>query len=576
MATSNGKDTIYIDVDDEITTVIDKVRTSRERIVALVLPKRATTFQSSVNMKLLKRTADEAHKKIVLITSETGLIPLAAAAGLHVASTLQSKPEVPVVATEPASSPRDVEETVNIDNRDISPEKDGNRPVGELAAAAGASALSPLKDDIETLNIEDEQLPEDATDEKSAATGPVKKPKGKGLHVPNFERFRLLMVLGAVLLIALIVGVIFALKVLPKAEIDIKTDSTTLASSMTVTLDTRATALDATQKVVPAQTQQEQKTFSQQVPATGQKNEGTKASGSVVMSIPCADVTGSAPQIPAGTGVSSNGLTFITQSTATLSNPDFSNGCHFTDTTDITAQIPGAKYNLGANTSFSVAGYPDVSATNGSALTGGTDKIVTVVSQSDVDAAKKKLGGQNVDSVRQDLAQQLEQDNLFAVTGTFASGTPSYTTDAQVGDSASSVTVTETITYTMYGVKKSDLQSLVKDDVKSQIDPSKQSILSEGIDEASFKVTDKSATSVQVSMSATAVAGPDLKIADIKKAAAGKKGGDVQSMLKANPGVTSVVVRLSPFWVSSVPNNPDKITVHFSKPTATKSNASSS
>src|SRR5579872_5821807 len=91
----NSKDTIYIDVDDEITTVIDKVKASGNKLVALVLPKRASVFQSIVNMKLLKRKSDEAGKKLVLVTTETSLMPLAGAVGLHVAKTLSSKPEIP-------------------------------------------------------------------------------------------------------------------------------------------------------------------------------------------------------------------------------------------------------------------------------------------------------------------------------------------------------------------------------------------------------------------------------------------------------------------------------------------------
>ena len=74
---NTSKDTVYIDVDDEITTIIDKVRGSDKRIVALVLPKRAAVLQSVVNMKLLKRSADQAKKQLVLITSEAGLLPLA-------------------------------------------------------------------------------------------------------------------------------------------------------------------------------------------------------------------------------------------------------------------------------------------------------------------------------------------------------------------------------------------------------------------------------------------------------------------------------------------------------------------
>ncbi|MFL6594983.1 MAG: hypothetical protein ACJ8HQ_06025, partial [Chthoniobacterales bacterium] len=70
------KDTIYIDIDDEITGIIDKLKASQSKVVALVLPKRAAVFQSIVNMKLLKRAADSNKKNLVLITAEAGLLPL--------------------------------------------------------------------------------------------------------------------------------------------------------------------------------------------------------------------------------------------------------------------------------------------------------------------------------------------------------------------------------------------------------------------------------------------------------------------------------------------------------------------
>ena len=87
-----GKETIYVDVDDEITSIIDKIEGAKEQVVALVLPKRSTALQSIVNMRLLKRHADGASKNVVLITTETALMPLAGAAGIHVAKTLTSTP----------------------------------------------------------------------------------------------------------------------------------------------------------------------------------------------------------------------------------------------------------------------------------------------------------------------------------------------------------------------------------------------------------------------------------------------------------------------------------------------------
>ena len=92
---SAQKDIVYIDVDDEITSVIDKLQSSKHKIVALVLPKRAAMLKSVVNMKLLKRSSDESDKNIVLITSEAGLLPIAGSVGVHTAKTLQSKPTIP-------------------------------------------------------------------------------------------------------------------------------------------------------------------------------------------------------------------------------------------------------------------------------------------------------------------------------------------------------------------------------------------------------------------------------------------------------------------------------------------------
>ena len=38
----NDKDVLYVDIDDDITTIIDKLRTSEAKVVALVLPKRVS------------------------------------------------------------------------------------------------------------------------------------------------------------------------------------------------------------------------------------------------------------------------------------------------------------------------------------------------------------------------------------------------------------------------------------------------------------------------------------------------------------------------------------------------------
>ena len=60
-----NKDVIYIDVEDDITTIISKIKASKERIIALVPPRRIGVLQSAVNIRLLARAATSADKNCV-------------------------------------------------------------------------------------------------------------------------------------------------------------------------------------------------------------------------------------------------------------------------------------------------------------------------------------------------------------------------------------------------------------------------------------------------------------------------------------------------------------------------------
>src|SRR5690606_35445999 len=116
-------------------------------------------------MKLLKRTADQAKKSLVLITSEAGLLPLAGSVGVHVAKTLQSKPAIP-------SAPKIADKPIDVDQDDIDDvELDATKPVGDLA-------------DDETIEVDNDDIPEAATDKIKS-----KKAGTKKIKIPNFDKF---------------------------------------------------------------------------------------------------------------------------------------------------------------------------------------------------------------------------------------------------------------------------------------------------------------------------------------------------------------------------------------------------
>ena len=208
MTKLTGTKTIYVGVDEEITGIIDQIKSTKEQVLALVLPKRATMLQSIVNMKLLKRAADQENKKVVLITSEATLIPLAGAAGLHVAHNLQSRPFLPpapdmsssgVLAATPEDEDISIDPTTPIGQAagipDESPIEIDNTPK-EAAVAAGAGAV--------------------------AAKTAKKNPK---LKIPNFNKFRLKLLIAGALLILRIAGSWWAFGIDPSAKVTIKGDT---------------------------------------------------------------------------------------------------------------------------------------------------------------------------------------------------------------------------------------------------------------------------------------------------------------------------------------------------------------
>lgn len=547
------KDTIYIDVDDEITAVIEKVLASSGRVIALVLPKRATVFQSVVNMKLLKRTATNAKKHVVLITSELNLLPLAGVVGVHVAKTLQSKPEIP-------EAPTDSDALISVDED------------GGVTTETGVSNIAPLApntaDQDEAIEVDNDEpdISDGAAVDSSKKSGKKNNLKDK-FKIPNFNKFRVRLFLGIAAVVLLIVGWVLAYVILPKAEIIITTNNTNVVSNLTIVGSSTATQVDAEKLVVPLEKKESKKTDTQKVAATGKQDQGTKATGKATLSL--TDCSKDQVAIPSGTALVSGSFTFVTQADVLLKSvkigascqnasfPDFS-----TSTVKVAAQNPGDTYNLSAR-SYTVTGFSNVNA-SGTAMSGGTSKVVTVVAQADVDGAKQKILSANETAAKQELAAQLNTDSFMPLEDTFTVGDPLVTASPNVGDIADEVTVTVAATYAMSGVKQDGVKQLLENDINKQIDTKTQSILNNGLEGATIAITNKAANGdVTFTLRSNASAGVQQNTDEIKKAVAGQKKGDVQALLLKRPGVKDVTVNYSPFWVYKTPTSTSKITIRF-------------
>jgi hypothetical protein len=572
-----NKDTIYIDLDDEITNIIDKVASSSAKLVALVLPKRATVFQSSVNMKLLKRKSDELGKNVVLVTSDTSILPLAGLVGMFVSKTLNSRPEVPVApninqsmieASEDdalsLADPLDEGSHVDFGSNE-------NALLSQLASEP-APLKTQLDKDLETINLdntalkqEDAQPLDQAKDDELAPKKPKKIKKDKSKKVPNFKRFKLILIL---ILVVLITGAIIYLlaAVLPSATIDIKTNASNVNADVSFNLSTSSQSLNQASSTVPAKEVSLTKTYTATVNSTGQQNNGQKATGSVVFDV-CETQfpLTTPPSIASGTGIVQNNLTYITQSTATFSYSNTTQNCVYytSGNVSIIAQAGGSNFNTTSNnTSFTVPGYASTTAVGGAS--GGTDNMVTVVSQTDINNAQNKISINN-SGAQQKLTSKLNQAGYYPIGATFTSSQPTVSENNQAGTIAGSVTVTETVNYTMYGLIKSDLITLLDNSIAAEVG-SNQSILSTGLNNAVFSYTNGNSDPTALTVQSTAVVGPNIKINNLKTQIEGKNINQIKNIVEQNSNVTSVAVNLSPFYVSSAPNNPSRITINIAKP----------
>ncbi len=547
---SDTKDTIYIDVDEEITGIVSKIQNSPKNIVALVLPKRASALQSIVNMKLLKRTSEQNDKKLVLITSESRILPLAGAVGLFVASNLNSKPYIPPAPNVKSAAPQNDEGVGEV-------KLDSNKP---------ESAPDP-KSEAAAVEIDNTAKKSDAA--KDGSSKPKKKKGGNKLKVPNFSSFRKKLILGAVVALLLISGLIYAIFAAPKATVTVKAQTKNLPISVDFIADSKATDFDQDGRVLRATSKETVKNESEKVEATGQKNKGEKASGNVSMtSKKCGGNPFTAPSsVPAGTGISANGVTYIVQESTsfTISGASTdSQGCYIypaTNNTSISAQMAGANGNTG-NANFSVSGRADVSA-KGSA-SGGSDNIVKVVSQGDVNKAKERLNGKG-NSIQDDMKKELERDGYVPINESFKATPANQVVTPAVDTEANEVTVSVVTTYQMIGVKEDDLKQIIKDETGKNDEGKNQSVLSEGISTATIK-PDADAGRLNdgqtgFTIDTTVVLGPEINDQDIKQSIVGKKSGEAENILGLRPGIESPKVELSPFWVSTIPKNHSKITI---------------
>lgn len=545
------KDVIYIDVEDDITGIIGKVKAAENKIVALVPPKRIGVLQSAVNLKLLQKAASGVEKRVVLITNDHSLIALASGVNMPVAKNLQSKPEVPQVLP-----PKSNEEEI-IDGEAL--------PVGDFASRIGLdAALKRNRTKADEIG-EKVELGEVAISTKVDAPNGAKT-KNK-LKVPDFNSFRkkLFLIGGAIVVLAIFI--VWATVFAPRASVTIMARTTALNVNRALILDSNLAKSEPENLKLKPVVNEVKKSVSYEFDATGTKDVGDKASGTVtVRNCDFSDDF----VLAAGTKfTSASGAVFV--STQEVTVPDFSgpsSACTQSGsssgkvTVAIQASQIGPEYNIEAQ-AYSISGYSAKVDGVGSNMSGGTKETVKVVTEDDVSKARQQLPKQDQDAARQEL-EKIFQTGQIIITESFEAIQAGEVVSPKVNDQATRAKITQETTFKLTGLQRDDIDLIIHKFVDDNLkDKPNQQAYQYGEDSISFqiyqKVNDNSATTRLIT---AAYVGPKIDTNQLAKQLQGKRFGEIQAIVTQISGVEDVQIKLSPFWVTKAPKA-DKIEVKF-------------
>lgn len=564
-----NKDVIYIEPEDDITDIILKIENSKEKIVALVPPKKAGVFRSIVNIKLIAKAGTSAGKTVVLVTVDPSIIKLAAATKLPVTKDLKSAPVIPNVEDEDEPEDTAEEELVEEEDGTVETEEDAESLKPSKAEKAAAKEEADEEAEGEEEDEEDEEEP------AKKSSKPKKSMKLSGNKFLDWIKVhKKLSIFAGIVLVGLIGFLIWAFGFAPAADITvaIKTDQKNFSENISFT-DNLA---DENAKEGKFYLEQKKMETVQEVnfDATGQKNRGEKASGEVIVFVYFPFNIKGAVAINAGNTFTVSGLSYAANAATTLSyDGDGKSGCDNADNptelteigcrvsakVSVTAVEPGTKYNIGKQTSGWSTNAP-VSVYSDNQMSGGTDDVVTVVQQADVEKAKSEITSAKEEESKDKLYESID-DNYYVIDSSFelktdvAAATPGV--DEEVKSGVQPV-LKATTTATVYVIDKVKLEEFIKEKADLADDQKiydVKDIYIENISEIKKDATTK--------LKAQYFLGPKITESEVVDKIKGKGLGDAQREIRDIYGVSDVKITPSYPWVMSIPGDSNKVTVTF-------------
>ena len=564
-----NKDTFYIEPEDDITDIINHIKASKQKIIALVPPKKLNVLRSSINLKLIARTAKMHDKAIVVVTTDPTLMKMAALSSLPFAKNLSSRPTLPSEFNEadleyPAkakkASPSDEIEI----NEKAAPASSVSRvrTTNEPAASRTNTNSNLVKNS--TMDLDSEEVSKNSEDEEAD-----NQPK----KILTLDSLKNRIIIGVVAAVLLIGSFVWAFILAPAAKISVKIKTIAENFSENVSFVTDAKQAVSKDGKFFLETASLEKNSEVEFEATGEKNVGDKATGELrliaTFDMSTTTATASRPDVatvPQGSAFAYRNLNFLTNQEVkiswdgSISNCDagrHSGKCQVAKTVKATAIEGGAKYNIEAVSSGWQSSVAGVEGYANSAFKGGTDKIQKIVTASDITKAKEKLT--EADGVKEELFEKVPSDDI-KIEDSYKKVTADPTSSPAVDQPTENgkAKLTAKTTYSVNYVDKAAIEEYVKSVVSTRLGSDQKIYETGNIFIEKFQNNNNSVTA---KIKATLKTGPEVTEQSVLEKSLGKKVGEVTTLIKSINGVSDVEVNTSFPWVRQIPNDANKVSI---------------
>lgn len=556
------KKILFVQIDEEITSVFTKIEKLPYKEIYLVVPKRAVLLQSVVNLKILKQKLEEVDKNIAIITNDPNGMKLALQAELKVFDQWDLGSE-------------------------LSQDKEERDPNSALVKPIAA-----------TQNDVEENLPSRLPKKKSSIFEVVRdlKHKDKGFslrsYMADMKKNRLehqpihlspgkKKWLAAFMLVSAVVFFIVIYVALPGATIIIEPSADVVTKGVNVSLNT--TSDEGSLMAFPIETEV---SATHSHAATDVENIGTNASGTLTIvnedSVPH-------PLIAQTRFQTESGIVFRIQEDVTVpagspENPGKLEVTVVADDKDASGAAVGERGNIDPSHFFLPALLEDTRdklyGESTAPMTGGTSDIIARVSEEDLLAAQAQLEAELKEKVLANLRKEVlslgnsEGLNLKLVedSATLQFGTVEVDLPYEmIGQEVETFEVTGTLKLSGVAYDSDALYELLKMELLSVETPGKQiisvdkssislSVLEANIPSDQYKITAQIQGVEEYEIDTDLEGGAELS-KKIKEHIAGKTIEEAAAYIQNLPEVNSVEISVWPVWSPTIPSLPDNIKI---------------